>query len=551
MLESSYTQQVRFHFTKGTLPEVECYVKEINQVLLNVISNAIEAVDGQGDIWIDTRLDQDTPPGIAIEVKDNGAGIDKNIQSKIFDPFFTTKPVGKGTGLGLAMAYSIMQKHEGAIAVEKCAGQRREIYHHPSGQTTRMIRSCVLFATLVFIQAGIFAQIPYSPKRLDSLKTEIEAILAKPLMQRSDVGVYAKSLHGGQALFSRAADTKRSTASCLKLLTTATALRRWGPAHTFKTDFLHDGEIENGILKGNLYIKGYGDPYFVTEILFKTINHLYAGGLQEIRGNLVFDDSYLADVRNAETNDRAYSAIGGALAFNFNTVVVNIRPGRHVGDPAIVFSEPRSKFFKIINNARTLSIGKGNNLGHHNIHMSFAENYNTIQVNGGIAVDAQEVSIYKRVSQPARFYATVMRETLGLFGINVTGKTVFKAVPQGLKLLYEVPSFDLTYIIAGVNKWSNNFVAGQLLMIMGAEEYGVPGTDIKGIEVLKQTLDSIGIKPGAYHIVDGSGLDVRNKMTPAAMVRILDFMQRDFRYAPEYVSSLSIAGVDGTGEKTV
>ena len=83
-------------------------------------------------------------------------------------------------------------------------------------------------------------------------------------------------------------------------------------------------------------------------------------------------------------------------------------------------------------------------------------------------------------------------------------------------------------------------------MMMGADAFGPPGTDEKGLQVLRKFLTDTGINPISYQIVDGSGLDGRNEMTPRSLVRVLERMYGDFRYQPEFVASLSIGGVDGT-----
>jgi two-component system NtrC family sensor kinase len=106
----------------GNIPAVDCYPAQLNQVFLNLIQNAIHAVEKTPDpqIHISTSYDSGW---VSVRVKDNGTGIPKHIQSKIFDPFFTTKPVGKGTGLGLSICYSIIQKHKGKFYFETEEGK--------------------------------------------------------------------------------------------------------------------------------------------------------------------------------------------------------------------------------------------------------------------------------------------------------------------------------------------------------------------------------------------------------------------------------------------
>jgi two-component system NtrC family sensor kinase len=91
---------------------LECFSGELNQVLMNVIANAIDSIDGAGTVTVTTRLDD---ANFVIAVRDTGKGIPEEIRSRIFEPFFTTKPVGRGTGLGLAISYGIVKAHRGSI----------------------------------------------------------------------------------------------------------------------------------------------------------------------------------------------------------------------------------------------------------------------------------------------------------------------------------------------------------------------------------------------------------------------------------------------------
>jgi len=113
----------------GDIPLVECYPGKLNQVFLNVLSNAIYAVhkrfgenDG-GQIWITTGSADDN---VQISIKDNGIGIDEQTQRKIFDPFFTTKEVGEGIGLGMSVAYNAIKKHNGSIKINSVPDQGAE-----------------------------------------------------------------------------------------------------------------------------------------------------------------------------------------------------------------------------------------------------------------------------------------------------------------------------------------------------------------------------------------------------------------------------------------
>ncbi len=104
----------------GELPLVECIPSQINQVVMNLLINAAHAIEGFGRITLRSGQQGDW---VWLEVEDNGKGIDPTILNRIYEPFFTTKPVGKGTGLGLALSYNIVQKHSGRIEVASQPGQ--------------------------------------------------------------------------------------------------------------------------------------------------------------------------------------------------------------------------------------------------------------------------------------------------------------------------------------------------------------------------------------------------------------------------------------------
>jgi signal transduction histidine kinase len=114
LLAKQYKDRITIHRDYGHLPLIECYPGQINQVFMNLLQNAAQAIPNQGDVWIKTVSDS----GWArIIIRDNGTGIPNEHLSRIFDPFFTTKTVGAGTGLGLSISYGIIEKHGGKIRV--------------------------------------------------------------------------------------------------------------------------------------------------------------------------------------------------------------------------------------------------------------------------------------------------------------------------------------------------------------------------------------------------------------------------------------------------
>ena len=113
--------QIEKHY--GELPDIRCAPSQLNQVFLNLINNAAQAIDGPGTITLSTRQVDDH---VEVSVRDTGSGMDAQTRDHIFEPFFTTKPVGEGTGLGLSIVFRIIEDHGGEISVESEPGQGTE-----------------------------------------------------------------------------------------------------------------------------------------------------------------------------------------------------------------------------------------------------------------------------------------------------------------------------------------------------------------------------------------------------------------------------------------
>ncbi len=114
LLRNKYKDRIEIQKKYGNIPDIECYPGQLNQVFMNIISNAIDAIDNKGIITITTSKANGK---VLISIKDTGQGIPEKIRNKIFEPFFTTKDVGQGTGLGLSISHGIIEKHHGTIKV--------------------------------------------------------------------------------------------------------------------------------------------------------------------------------------------------------------------------------------------------------------------------------------------------------------------------------------------------------------------------------------------------------------------------------------------------
>lgn len=128
LLQGEIKNRIEIHRHYEPIPLVHCYASQINQVFMNILSNAVQAIEGSGHIWISTMAvkevkDQKDKKGrVQISIQDSGKGMTPDLIEKIFDPFFTTKGVGQGTGLGLSISYGIIQNHGGDIQVRSEVG---------------------------------------------------------------------------------------------------------------------------------------------------------------------------------------------------------------------------------------------------------------------------------------------------------------------------------------------------------------------------------------------------------------------------------------------
>lgn len=121
LLSRYYTSgHVKLKREYGDLPLVDCYAGQLNQVWMNLLVNAAQAVKDSGEVRISTKREDQQ---VIVTISDTGCGIPTEHLTRIFEPFFTTKPVGEGTGLGLSVTYSIIERHKGAISVKSCPGQ--------------------------------------------------------------------------------------------------------------------------------------------------------------------------------------------------------------------------------------------------------------------------------------------------------------------------------------------------------------------------------------------------------------------------------------------
>lgn len=350
--------------------------------------------------------------------------------------------------------------------------------------------------------------------------------------------------------FSFNADKLFIPASTSKLVTLGAVLHELKPGFKFKTTLVSDAKIENGVLRGNLYLKGAGDPSFVSENMWFIVNELTRAGVTSVTGDVVVDDSLFDPIRWGEDRqeervDRAFDAPLGAMSTNWNSVTVYIRPGDKVGDRLKVFADVASPYLKVKNETKTVGAGKGITVEVERVTEKNFEG-DVLNVTGSMSLDSSEKVVYKNISQPDVWSGYILAEFLQQRGILPKGKVRTGVAPKSSVVLASAESKPLSFIVADMAKWSNNYVADMLVKALAAERGEVPATFSGGLEQVIKFLDASGLKRSEFSFVNAAGFTRKNKLTPRQLGLVLEHVRSDFIIFPEFLQALPIAGVDGT-----
>ncbi|MBI4223975.1 MAG: D-alanyl-D-alanine carboxypeptidase/D-alanyl-D-alanine-endopeptidase [Deltaproteobacteria bacterium] len=314
----------------------------------------------------------------------------------------------------------------------------------------------------------------------------LESFLQQAGISQNKTAVYAVWADTGEPILAHNEDLALIPASTLKIVTAYCALKKLGPAYHFETRILGEGPIQQGAVQ-NLTIQGEGDPSLVSERLWMLVAELKARGLKKISQNIYLDDSYFA---------------------------AQEYPGRQ----------------------------ENNHRAYNALTSALAVNFNSVPTyqNGE--------KHYRRADRPLDYFAGELATQLKANHIAFTGK-ILEGKTAAAHLLYSFPSKPLGLIVHDMNKYSNNFIAEQLVKHLGAKFQGPPGTTAKGIHVLNDCLKGAGVETSHALLKNGSGFSRQNKISARALTQVLLAGWRDFTLRPEFTASLSVAGLDGTMEK--
>jgi len=376
-----------------------------------------------------------------------------------------------------------------------------------------------------------------------------------PLFLNAEVGVQVVQVETGEEVFAVNPDVALTPASVTKVLTVAAALHHLGPAYRFETTLLTDGEVTaDGVLEGDLYVRGTGDPTLVVEKVWKMLRDLQVAGVVEIEGDVVYDDSWFADdplvpgwrKKVDLANGPAYFAPLGALSVNHNTVTIVAAPGSEEGQPArLELDTPAGEAVVLVNELETGPKDSRASLAMER-EVDAPSGAVTFTVSGKIPFEGEVHRYYRSVGHPRANFMGVFGELLEEHDVSVGGRHRVGEAPEEAEVLVSLDSPPLTEILNHTNKYSSNFMAEQVLRAVSAEVDGAPGTTAGGLRAIEAYLSELGIPSDEYTLINGSGLSRDARLRPGHVNAVLVDMSARRQLAPEFLASLSVGGVDGT-----
>jgi len=353
-----------------------------------------------------------------------------------------------------------------------------------------------------------------------------------PLQGFTSHGSYAVDSQTGEVVIDEQGKQGLVPASCMKLLTTGVALQLLGPETRFVTKLAYDGIIdEEGVLQGNLYVIGGGDPclgserlaYSMEQQLALWVSAVRVLGIQRIEGNVLADTSLWEEAMAAPTwgwedLGNYYGAGASALSFHENMYTLYLTPGKNVGTAAnLVGVDPDIPGLFLRNCLTTGESGSGDQAYIYGSEYSFSR-----VLRGTIPLDVKAIAIKGSVPDPALLVMQMLYARLQDTGIVIAGREM----PKGEKhIFHEQVSPSLAEIVKETNQKSINLYAEHLLKKLG-QERGKSGSTEEGIRVIRQFLQEQGVDCKGLQMADGSGLSRKNSLSPRFLVDFLLLMKK-------------------------
>jgi len=385
--------------------------------------------------------------------------------------------------------------------------------------------------------------------RADGLPPEVLAALKNAQIPAASVAVVVQPVDAPAPLVAHNAARPMNPASVMKLLTTYAALDLLGPAWTWKTGAWSETPAVDGVLNGNLYLKGSGDPRFAIEHLAALLRQLRVRGIRHIAGDVVLDRSVfnLPAVAPGAFDDkpmRPYNVGPDGLLINFRALRFTLLPDN--GKPRVLLETP-SIGLRIDNQLRNGEGGCGSNWKDQIVTRLLPDgNGQRLEFSGSYSPLCGERSLNLAPLAAEAQVDGLLRALWGELGGSMAGQLRAGSLPPGARLLTQVESAPLADAVRDINKFSNNVMARQVFLTLGNDT--APATAERARQRVTDWLVGRGLRFAELEIENGSGLSRLERISAGSLNRLLLDAWKS-PVMPELVSSLPIVGIDGTMKK--
>ena len=390
--------------------------------------------------------------------------------------------------------------------------------------------------------ACVFAFAAAAAAAAQDLPPEVQEALQSAQLPSDAVAVLVAPADGGPPRIAHRIDASMNPASVMKLVTTFAGLDLLGPASTWSTPVYLDGPVRDGVLQGNLYIQGQGDPTLVIERLWLLLRRVQSFGVHRIAGDIVLDHSaFAAPPRDPGAFDneplRPYNVAPDALLFDFKTVQVTLRPegnrARVQVDPALVG----------VQWPPTVPLTRGECGDWPSTLRPDFSNPLRVRFAGAFPAACGEKTWLVAWPDPASYDDRVLAALWREMGGRLDGQARDGQVPAGLRPTFAWTSPPLAEVIRDINKFSNNVMAQQLFLTLSLRARG-SGTWQGSREVVQAWWrERIGGEPPVTE--NGAGLSRDESITARQLGALLQFAWAS-PLMPDFVASLPALGLDGT-----
>ncbi len=383
----------------------------------------------------------------------------------------------------------------------------------------------------------------------ESLPATVRTVLDRRDLPPESLSVMVIDVDSGETVLAHHPDEPRNPASVMKLVTTLISLDVLGPAYQWKTEAWPQGPLQDGALDGDLLLKGYGDPFLVTERVWQMARSLRNLGLDSVNGDLLLDDSYF-DIGDYDPGAfdrqplRAYNVEPNALMMNFKVVRYFFEPD--IAHNAVeIRMDPELNNLKIVNR---LSVQNGSCRGYQRgIAINPNETFDQITFSGRFPSDCDIYSMTRAALEHNEFSYGLFKRMWQDVGGRFDGdwQNVSFTPPEDGEPLLVFESWPLADVISRVNKYSNNVMARHLLLTVAAHNYDAPGTEENGRRAVREWMLERGFEADGLEIANGAGLSRSVRVSARQLTDLLRYAYAQ-PYMPEFLSSMSLPGLDGT-----